>query len=68
MDALRAKKLKEIKRNLRRKTYSLAEAYRDIEDYGHQGTLDAAFADIAKQAGVQQAEAKGEVERTQDDQ
>jgi len=71
MDALRTKKLKEIKRNLGPKkidAYSFAQAYRDIQDYGHQGTLDAAFADIAKQSGVQQAEAKGEVERVRDDQ
>ena len=67
MDALRAIKLEAIKENLEQKniaTYSLAEAYRDVEDYGHQGTLDAAFADVAKQSGVQQAEAKGEVKRT----
>jgi hypothetical protein len=67
MDALRTIKLEGIKKNLEPEnigTYSLAEAYRDVEDYGHQGTLDAAFADIAKQSGVQQAEAKGEVKRT----
>lgn len=64
MDALRAIKLEAIKKNLEPgnvATYSLAEAYRDIEDYGHQGTLDAAFADVAKQSGVQQAEAKKQV-------
>jgi hypothetical protein len=64
MDALRAIKLEAIKKNLEPgnvATYSLAEAYRDVEDYGHQGTLDAAFADVAKQSGVQQAEAKKQV-------
>jgi len=64
MDALRAIKLEAIKKNLEPEntaTYSLAEAYRDVEDYGHQGTLDAAFADVAKQSGVQQAEAKKQV-------
>lgn len=67
MDALRAIKLEEIKKNLESEnigTYSLAQAYRDVEDYGHQGTLDAAFADVAKQSGVQQAEAKKQVKRT----
>jgi len=65
MDALRAIKLEAIQKNLEPKntaTYSLAEAYRDIEDYGYQGTLDAAFADVAKQSGVQQAEARKQVE------
>jgi len=64
MDALRAIKLEAIKENLEPKniaTYSLAEAYRDVEDYGHQGTLDAAFADVAKQSGVQEAKAKKQV-------
>ena len=61
MDALRAIKLEAIKKNLDTATYSLAEAYRDVEDYGYQGTLDAAFADVAKQSGVQEAEAKKQV-------
>ena len=61
MDALRAIKLEAIKENLDIATYSLAEAYRDVEDYGHQGTLDAAFADVAKQSGVQEAKAKKQV-------
>ncbi len=67
MDALRAKKLADIQDSLKQQNidiYTLAQAYRDVEDYGHQGTLDAALSGVAKEAGVQQAEAKGEVKPT----
>src|SRR5205807_5037767 len=46
MDALRATKLADIRTKLSKDNildYSFAEAYRDIQDYGRQGTLDAAF-------------------------
>jgi hypothetical protein len=65
MDALRTTKLEYIKGRLADKGYGCAEAYRDIQDYGHQGSLDAAFADVGKQAGVEQAVAKGEVTKTE---
>lgn len=65
MDALRLTKLAEIKTNLSKENvndYSLAEAYRDIEDYGRLGTLDAAFADVGKKAGQEQEQAKNTIQ------
>jgi hypothetical protein len=62
MDALRAIKLNYIKQRLNGSDYGYAEAYRDIEDYGHQGSLDAALSDVAKKSGVEEAEAKGQVQ------
>jgi len=66
MDALRAEKLKHIEDRLKDKKspYGYAEAYRDVEDYGHLGSLDAALADVAKTSGVEEAKAKGEVPPT----
>jgi hypothetical protein len=61
MDALRTTKLEYIKGRLTDPNYSYAEAYRDVEDYGHQGSLDAAVSDVAKKSGVEEAMAKGEV-------
>jgi hypothetical protein len=61
MDALRLTKLAEIKTKLMAaniNSYSRAEAYRDVQDYGRLGTLDAAFADVGKKAGTEQAKAK----------
>jgi hypothetical protein len=48
MDKLREEKLTEIQNKLNSKSYGYAEAYRDIEDYGHKGSLDAALTDVAK--------------------
>src|SRR5205823_3605998 len=64
MDALRATKLSEIEKRLASANYSYAEAYRDIEDYGHQGSLDAALADVSKKSGVEEAKAEGTVKAT----
>jgi hypothetical protein len=64
MDALRATKLEEIKKRLSESDYDFAEAYRDIEDYGRLGSLDAALTDVAKQSGVQEAVAKGDAQTT----
>ena len=67
MDALRATKLADIRTKLSKDNildYSFAEAYRDIQDYGRQGTLDAAFADVAAQAGVQKEEAEAKATPT----
>jgi hypothetical protein len=47
MDQLRKTKLDQIEAKLKAANYTLAEAYRDIQDYGYQGSLDAAFADVA---------------------
>jgi enhancing lycopene biosynthesis protein 2 len=47
MDQLRKAKLDQIEAKLKTGSYTLAEAYRDIQDYGYQGSLDAAFADVA---------------------
>ena len=48
MDALRKGKLEEIKGRIGESSYTYAEAYRDIQDYGYQGSLDAAVANVAK--------------------
>ena len=48
MDALRRGKLEEIRTKLEESSYGYAEAYRDIQDYGYQGSLDAAVANVAK--------------------
>jgi len=50
MDKLRVEKLSEIQNKLNSKSYryGYAEAYRDIQDYGHKGSLDAALTDVAK--------------------
>jgi hypothetical protein len=66
MDALRLTKLAEIKTKLAKEnidTYSLAEAYRDVQDYGRLGTLDAAFADVGKKSGEEQAEATDTIKK-----
>ena len=47
MDALRTAKLKEIKGKIG-PGYTFAEAYRDVQDYGYQGSLDAALANVSK--------------------
>lgn len=47
MDALRKAKLDRIRARLAEGGYGYAEAYRDIQDYGHQGSLDAALANVA---------------------
>ena len=47
MDALRKAKLSEIQKSLDDPKYTRAQAYRDIQDYGYQGTLDAALANVA---------------------
>jgi hypothetical protein len=47
MDALRKAKLAEIEGKIG-PGYTYAEAYRDIQDYGYQGSLDAALANVAK--------------------
>jgi len=47
MDALRKAKLAEIKGKIG-PSYTYAEAYRDVQDYGYQGSLDAALANVAK--------------------
>jgi len=64
MDALRAEKLAHIQKRLTETDYGFAEAYRDIEDYGHKGSLDAALADVAKKSGIEEATAKGEIQPT----
>ncbi|MDP9005134.1 MAG: hypothetical protein M3N12_10145 [Verrucomicrobiota bacterium] len=64
MDALRLTKLAEIKTKLLAQninSYSRAEAYRDVQDYGRLGTLDAAFADVGKKAGTEQAKAQADL-------
>ncbi|MEY2563838.1 MAG: hypothetical protein QOH88_2031 [Verrucomicrobiota bacterium] len=64
MDALRLTKLAEIKTKLMAaniNSYSRAEAYRDVQDYGRLGTLDAAFADVGKKAGTEQDNAKSQI-------
>ncbi len=58
MDALRADKLTYIQKRLTQPDYGFAEAYRDVEDYGRLGSLDAALTDVAKQSGIQEAAAK----------
>ncbi|MEY2487747.1 MAG: hypothetical protein QOH39_3395 [Verrucomicrobiota bacterium] len=58
MDALRAEKLTHIQERLTHNDYGFAEAYRDVEDYGRLGSLDAALTDVAKQSGIQEAAAK----------
>jgi hypothetical protein len=58
MDALRVTKLREIEKRLDAANYTFAEAYRDIQDYGYQGSLDAALSDINKKAGQEEAAAK----------
>lgn len=49
MDKLRAEKLTDIRNKLNNTSYryGYTEAYRDIEDYGHKGSLDAALTDVA---------------------
>ena len=47
MEQLRKAKLEQIEAKLKAGGYAYAEAYRDIQDYGYQGSLDAAFADVA---------------------
>jgi hypothetical protein len=64
MDALRADKLAKIQDRLTHTNYGFAEAYRDVEDYGRLGSLDAALSDVAKQSGVQEAVAKGDAQVT----
>jgi hypothetical protein len=64
MDALRAAKLKEIQEHLVApaiRSYTLAQAYRDVEEYGNLGTLDAALSDVSKKSGVEEAKAEGTV-------
>jgi hypothetical protein len=63
MDGMRAVKLAYIQDRLKDPTYGFAEAYRDIEDYGRLGSLDAALAAVGKQSGVQEAVAKGDAQR-----
>jgi hypothetical protein len=53
MDALRKAKLDQIKKRIAEGDYSYAEAYRDVQDYGHQGSLDAALANVAKTTPVE---------------
>jgi hypothetical protein len=48
MDALRKAKLKEIQDRMDEGDYTFAEAYRDIQDYGYQGSLDAALANVSQ--------------------
>ncbi len=47
MDSLRKIKLEEIKKRIAEGGYTYAEAYRDVQDYGYQGSLDAALANVA---------------------
>ena len=56
MDALRKAKLQEIEASLHGPTYTQAQAYRDIQDYGYQGTLDAALANVATNTPEQTTE------------
>src|SRR5262249_31188432 len=65
MDALRADKLAYIQVRLKDSNhpYSFAEAYRDSQDYGRLGSLDAALRDVAKQSGVAEGVAKGDLLR-----
>jgi hypothetical protein len=53
MDALRKAKLDRIRARLAEGGYGYAEAYRDIQDYGHQGSLDAALANVANTTPVE---------------
>jgi hypothetical protein len=66
MDALRATKLKEIEDKLNNPAhdYSFMEAFRDVQDYGYQGTLDAAVASVGKQSGIEEATAKNKITPT----
>jgi hypothetical protein len=48
MDALRKAKLDRMRERLAEGGYGYAEAYRDIQDYGYQGSLDAALANVSK--------------------
>lgn len=49
MDSLRKAKLDEIKDKIANKrSYTFAEAYRDVQDYGYQGSLDAALANVSQ--------------------
>ena len=63
MDAMRADKLTYIQNRLKDPNYGFAEAYRDIQDYGRLGSLDAALRDVAKQSGVAEGVAKGDLVR-----
>jgi hypothetical protein len=56
MDALRKAKLAEIQEKIRDGGYTYAEAYRDIQDYGYQGSLDAALANVAKDTATSASE------------
>jgi len=47
MDTLRKFKLDQIKAKIG-PSYTFAEAYRDVQDYGYQGSLDAALANVSK--------------------
>jgi hypothetical protein len=48
MDALRKAKLDQIQKRIAKGGYPFAEAYRDVQDYGFQGSLDAALANVSK--------------------
>ena len=48
MDALRKAKLEQIQKRLAKGNYTFAEAYRDVQDYGYQGSLDAALANVSR--------------------
>jgi hypothetical protein len=66
MDALRTTKLAEITAKLESDKigeYSLAEAYRDLEEYGRVGTLDAALSEVGKKAGNQQKQATTQINK-----
>jgi hypothetical protein len=59
MDALRAAQLALItpKFDQSLAVYPVSEAFRDVEEYGHLGTIDAALKDITAKAGVEKANA-----------
>lgn len=48
MDSLRKAKLEQIQEKIDKGGYTVAEAYRDVQDYGYQGSLDAALANVSK--------------------
>jgi hypothetical protein len=66
MDALRLAKWNDILCKMGRGTvdcphgsaYSAAEAFDDLQEYGRQGTLDAALGDVAQQAGADKTAAQ----------
>jgi hypothetical protein len=69
MEELRANKLADItnKKKLSINEYSRSEAYNDVEEYGANGTFDAALRDINTKTGQAAATAKSELSTAKGD-